>query len=129
MSEFPFPADVVRSDFIPKEDYVSPDFLALENELLWTRVWQIACREEEIARPGQYVTYDVANETIVVLRTKDGTIKAFHNVCPHRARRLTTDCGQAAQLVCRWHGWRRSNTGHYLRLRRRSWQSGSNRAG
>jgi phenylpropionate dioxygenase-like ring-hydroxylating dioxygenase large terminal subunit len=103
--------DNVRKDFIPKECYVSREFLELENKYLWPRVWQMACREEELVSPGQYVTYEVANETIVILRGEDRRIRAFHNVCPHRGRRLTSGCGHASQLVCRFHGWRFSLSG------------------
>jgi phenylpropionate dioxygenase-like ring-hydroxylating dioxygenase large terminal subunit len=99
-------ASLVRPDFVPVEPYTSREFVDLEFKYLWPRVWQVACREEEIVAAGQYVTYEVANETIVVLRGKDGEIRAFHNVCPHRGRRLTTGCGQAQELVCRFHGWR-----------------------
>ena len=86
-------AAVIRPDFVPKDAYVSREFLELENKYLWPRIWQMACREEEIAKPGQYLTYDIANETIVILRGKDGEFRAFHNVCPHRGRRLTSGCG------------------------------------
>jgi phenylpropionate dioxygenase-like ring-hydroxylating dioxygenase large terminal subunit len=99
------PAEI-RPDFIPKDAYISREFAELEAKYLWPRVWQMACREEEITNPGQYVTYEVANETIVVLRGKDGEIRAFHNVCPHRGRRLTSGCGQTSEIVCRFHGWR-----------------------
>ena len=98
--------DTVRKDFIPKDGYVSREFLEFENRYLWPRVWQMACREEEIPNPRDYLTYEVANETIVILRDEDGEIRAFHNVCPHRGRRLTSGCGRAEQLVCRFHGWR-----------------------
>ena len=98
--------NAIRPDFIPKDAYISPEFLSLEARYLWPRVWQMACREEEIANAGQQVTYEVANESIVILRTESGEIRAFHNVCPHRGRRLTRGCGQSRQLVCRFHGWR-----------------------
>lgn len=98
--------DQVRPDFVPRDAYLSREFAELEAKYLWPRVWQMACREEELASPGQFVTYDVADETIVILRDKEGGIRAFHNVCPHRGRRLASGCGQAQELVCRFHGWR-----------------------
>ena len=54
-------------DFIPKEDYVGRDFARLEQQRLWPRTWQMACREEEIPRVGDYVTYDVLDESIIVV--------------------------------------------------------------
>jgi phenylpropionate dioxygenase-like ring-hydroxylating dioxygenase large terminal subunit len=88
------------------ERYVSRDYVQLEKERLWPRVWQVACREEEIPSPGDYVTYDVADRSIVVVRTENGAIKAHHNVCLHRARRLVAGCGRTKMFQCGYHGWR-----------------------
>lgn len=101
-----FTANEIQPDRVPKDDYLSRDFLEIENERLWPHVWQVACRLEEIARVGDYVTYDVANESIVVVRTAPDAIHAYHNVCPHRGRRLTNECGRLQEFVCRFHGWR-----------------------
>jgi nitrite reductase/ring-hydroxylating ferredoxin subunit len=95
----------VREDFIPAGDYFSKEFAELENEMLWPRVWQMACREEEIPNVGDYVTYDIVDDSIIVVRTAPGEIKAFHNACAHRGRRLTSGCGHAARLHCKFHGW------------------------
>jgi len=96
----------VRDDWIPKADYISREFAALEEARLWPRVWQLACREEELANVGDFVTYEVANESIVVLRSSPQEIRAFFNVCMHRGRQLTDGCGHMTQFVCRYHGWR-----------------------
>ena len=92
-------------DFVNKEDYVSRDFARLEAEQLWPRSWQMACREEEIPKVGDYVTYDVLDESIIVVRTAADTISAYHNACQHRGRRLTEGCGHTSRLHCRFHGW------------------------
>lgn len=101
-----FPPDEVRDDFVPKDVYHSREFFELEKERLWPYVWQIACREEEIPSVGDFVTYDIVDDSIIVVRTKPDEIKAFHNVCPHRGNRLTEGCSQAKQFVCSFHGWR-----------------------
>src|SRR5262245_52715885 len=49
----------VRDDYIPASDFFSRDFAEMENELLWPRVWQMACREEDIPKVGDYFTYDI----------------------------------------------------------------------
>jgi phenylpropionate dioxygenase-like ring-hydroxylating dioxygenase large terminal subunit len=98
-------SEIVTETFIPKTDYLSPEFARLEAEHLWPRVWQIACREEEVPNVGDFVTYDVLDDSIVVVRSTDDTIKAFHNVCPHRGRILVEGHGQIKQFVCRFHGW------------------------
>lgn len=95
----------VTPDRVPVDAYVSPDYVRLEKERLWPRVWQMACREEEIPRPGDFYTYDIADDSITVLRGKDGAIAAYHNVCPHRGRRLTSGCGHMARFHCKYHGW------------------------
>lgn len=95
----------VRSEYIPASDYYSRDFAELENERLWPRVWQMACREEDIPNVGDFHTYDIVDESIIVVRTRPDEIKAFHNACSHRGRRLTSGCGHVNRLHCRFHGW------------------------
>ena len=97
----------VRDDFIPSEGYISRDFMERENERLWPRVWQVACRVEEIPRVGDYVTYEVARQSIMVVRTAPDTIQSFHNVCQHRGRRLkdANSRGNASSFFCKFHGW------------------------
>jgi phenylpropionate dioxygenase-like ring-hydroxylating dioxygenase large terminal subunit len=91
---------------IPIEAYVSKDYARAEGEKLWPKVWQVACRVEEIPKVGDYVTYDILDESILVVRTAKDRIQAFFNVCQHRGRRLTEGCGHTAQFYCRFHGWR-----------------------
>jgi phenylpropionate dioxygenase-like ring-hydroxylating dioxygenase large terminal subunit len=90
---------------ISKENYLSTDFLKLEKSKLWPQVWQVACRLEELKAVGDYVTYDIADESIVVVRTAADRIRAYHNVCPHRGRQLTEGCGRTSHFRCRYHGW------------------------
>jgi phenylpropionate dioxygenase-like ring-hydroxylating dioxygenase large terminal subunit len=114
--------DSVREDFVPKEAYISPDWVKLEAEHLWPRVWQIACRLEEIPNPGDFVTYDIANDSIIVVRTSSVSIRAYYNVCPHRGRRLTEGCGHVSGFQCRFHGWRWNLEGeNQLVLDRKDW--------
>ena len=91
---------------IPIEAYVSKDYARAEGEKLWPKVWQVACRVEEIPKVGDYVTYDILDESIIVVRTGEARIQAFYNVCQHRGRRLTAGCGHTKQFHCRFHGWR-----------------------
>lgn len=111
-----FSPDEIKDDFVPKEDYLSAEFAEWEAKHLWPHVWQLACREEEVATPGSYVTYDIVNESIIVTRSGDGQIRAFHNVCPHRGRRLTEGCGHAQRFVCKFHGWQFDTQGNNIRV-------------
>ena len=91
---------------IPAERYVSAEFAALEAEKLWGHVWQIAGREEEVPSAGDYLEHEIANESILVVRNDDGSLRAFHNACRHRGTQLRSGCGNAAEIRCRYHGWR-----------------------
>jgi phenylpropionate dioxygenase-like ring-hydroxylating dioxygenase large terminal subunit len=90
----------------PVAPYISPDYARAESDKLWAQVWQIACRAEELPKVGDYVTYDIMDESIIVVRTAPAQISAYYNVCQHRGRRLTTGCGHTNQFYCRFHGWR-----------------------
>jgi nitrite reductase/ring-hydroxylating ferredoxin subunit len=91
---------------IPIEAYTSPAYARLESDRLWAKVWQPACREEEIPKVGDYVTYDIMDESIIIVRSAPDRIEAFYNVCQHRGRQLTEGCGHTRQFICRFHGWR-----------------------
>lgn len=93
---------------VPKERYISQAFANLEAEKLWPHVWQMACREEEVPRPGDYTVYEIIDQSILVIRTDEDTIKAYHNVCPHRATALAVGTGRfsTGEITCPFHGWR-----------------------
>ncbi len=89
---------------VPVTRYTSQAFHELEMERLWPRVWQMACREEEIPEVGDHQVYDIGRYSIIVVRTAKG-IRAHHNVCRHRGRRLCDRAGHAASFICPFHGF------------------------
>ena len=98
----------------PVEAYVSRDYAEAEADKLWAKVWQHVGRVEEIPETGDYFTYEIARDSILIVRSSPDTIKAYHNVCPHRGRRLvdTPPDGNGAsgknekqQFFCGFHGW------------------------
>jgi phenylpropionate dioxygenase-like ring-hydroxylating dioxygenase large terminal subunit len=96
----------------PVEAFVSPEYARAEADRLWSRVWQVAGRVEEIPKPGDYITYEIGEDSILIVRTAASAIKAYHNVCPHRGRRLIDTppgenraCGNRKAFVCGFHGW------------------------
>jgi phenylpropionate dioxygenase-like ring-hydroxylating dioxygenase large terminal subunit len=101
---------------IPKIRYTSPEFAALENEYMWTTTWQMACHVDELKQPGDHVVYDVADQSVIVVRTKAGEIKAYHNSCLHRGTKLRTDDGRVASFRCPFHGWRWDLDGNLVEL-------------
>jgi phenylpropionate dioxygenase-like ring-hydroxylating dioxygenase large terminal subunit len=96
------------SNYVPKERYYDRAFFELEKQHLWPRTWQMAARLEEIPEPGDYTEYEVAGNSILIVRQQDGSVKALHNACRHRATELAKGCGRMAggQIVCPFHGWR-----------------------
>jgi phenylpropionate dioxygenase-like ring-hydroxylating dioxygenase large terminal subunit len=90
---------------IPIERYISPEWAKLEVERLWRRVWQMVCREEDIPRPGDHIVYEIVNDSFLITRTRDGSIKALQNACLHRGRRLRTRNGMVPEFRCPFHGF------------------------
>lgn len=84
--------------------YTARDFFERECERLWPRVWQMACREEEIPAPGDYVVYEIVDYSFIVMRGSDGAIRAFANTCPHRGRQLLVGDGTREHIRCAFHG-------------------------
>jgi phenylpropionate dioxygenase-like ring-hydroxylating dioxygenase large terminal subunit len=99
-------ASVSAVPSISKRDYISRDFAEAERNRLWPNVWQLACREEEIPDQGSFVTYDNLDESVIITRMADNSIKAFNNACLHRGRKLAEGCGRVARFICRFHGWK-----------------------
>ena len=97
-----------QRNIIPKERYVSQEFFDLEMERLWPRVWQMACREEEVPNVGDFLEYIIGDQSILVTRSDPTTIRAFYNTCPHRGTRLAAGVGNFAtgEIRCRYHAWR-----------------------
>ncbi|MBF6557335.1 MAG: aromatic ring-hydroxylating dioxygenase subunit alpha [Acidimicrobiales bacterium] len=93
---------------IPRARYTSAEFAALEFERLWSRVWQVACREEEIAEVGEFCEYLLGDQSILVVRSGPDTVRAFHNTCLHRGTRLADGAGRFHDscIRCRYHAWR-----------------------
>jgi nitrite reductase/ring-hydroxylating ferredoxin subunit len=90
---------------IAVERYTSAEFHQLEVDKVWTKVWQMACREEDIPEVGDHLSYDIVGRSILVVRSAPDVIEAFHNVCPHRGRRLKETRGRDVELRCAFHGF------------------------
>jgi len=100
----PYAVDV--PDRIRKERYYDPAFYQLEVERLWPRVWQMACRLEEIPAAHDFVEYEILDQSIVVVRTEDLGVRAFQNACRHRGVKVAQGRGTCEQgFTCPFHGW------------------------
>ncbi len=94
------------------EAFLSQDYAEAEKEKLWPLVWQMAGRVEDIPNVGDFFTYDIADDSIIIVRTAADAIKAFYNVCAHRGRQLIDTPadhngvrGNRRSFVCGFHGW------------------------
>jgi phenylpropionate dioxygenase-like ring-hydroxylating dioxygenase large terminal subunit len=88
--------------------YTDPDFARLEHQRLWSRVWQFAARLDEVPEVGDYTTYDIGDQSVMVVRVDADTVKAYHNACPHRGTALSEGAGSFEKdaIICPFHGWR-----------------------
>ena len=96
-----------KPDLIDVERFQSPAVFEAEMTKLWGRVWQIACLLSEVPNTGDYHEYQVGPWSFLVVRTGPGPqdVKAYHNVCHHRGRKVKTGSGNASSLMCIYHGW------------------------
>ncbi|MCE7797523.1 aromatic ring-hydroxylating dioxygenase subunit alpha [Sphingobium sufflavum] len=92
---------------VSKDRYIDPAFQRGEFDRLWTRTWQMACREEHIPEVGDYYVYDIGPYSFIVTRVTDTEIRAYVNACLHRGTKLKPSgtTGFANDLKCPFHGW------------------------
>jgi len=91
---------------IPKDRYTSAEFARLEWDHMWTKTWLCAGRESDVPKPGDYFTFEIGRESILVIRQPDGSLAARYNVCMHRGNRLREPGrGHASKFACGFHGW------------------------
>ena len=99
-------APLAEASTIPAPWYVDPRIAELESKTVFSKTWQMVGRVDQVEKPGQFVTANVAGEPIVVVRGSDGVLRGFYNVCRHHAAAVVTEpCGQASILRCPYHGW------------------------
>lgn len=85
------------------DDYADPAIYAQERQNIFHRAWQLLGPASMVAAPGQYITADIANMPIIVIRGQDGVLRGFVNVCPHRGATLLKGQGSCAAIRCPYH--------------------------
>ncbi|MAG32146.1 MAG: (2Fe-2S)-binding protein [Deltaproteobacteria bacterium] len=96
--------------------YTSREFHELEMERMWSRVWQVACREEEIPDVGDHVVYDIGQTSLIVIRSAADEIRAFHNSCLHRGALLRECDGHVDQIRCPFHSFTWDLSGELVKV-------------
>lgn len=106
LAQFNAQLDLSQACSIPKAWFVESDFYEAERQTVFANSWLLACRADEVSQPGSYITTVMAGEPIIVVRGKDGQLRAFSNVCRHQAARVATcPSGTATHFRCHYHGW------------------------
>jgi len=90
---------------MPASIYNSEELQEHEVERLFSREWICVGRGAEILNPGDYLTFDIVNHPVLVVRQDDASVQAFSNVCVHRSAKLVDGCGSARRFVCPYHAW------------------------
>src|SRR5919198_3269676 len=101
---------------MPREYYTSPDILAEETERIFARTWSCVGRANRIAQRGEFVVRTVAGESLIIVRGRDGAIRAFFNVCRHRGTRICREAsGRFSETIqCPYHAWTYATDGRLL---------------
>jgi phenylpropionate dioxygenase-like ring-hydroxylating dioxygenase large terminal subunit len=99
---------------ISTERYTSQAWFDREIDKMWLKTWQMACREEEIPNVGDFQLYEVVGKSLIIVRSGPDEIKALHNSCLHRGRKLVTMEGNKAEFRCAFHGFLWKNDGTFL---------------
>ncbi len=102
---FVFEPDLARAATIPASWYTDPAQLAMEKGRIFRRTWQYAASLDALRFPGNYVATEIVGIPIVLTRDLQGTLRAFYNVCRHRAGRVAKGAGNRKTLQCAYHGW------------------------
>ncbi len=91
---------------IPASWYLDENLYKLELQTVFARSWQLAGRTDQVCKPGQYITTEIAGSPVVVVRGSDNVLRGFFNVCRHHAATvMTVPEGTASYLRCPYHGW------------------------
>ncbi len=100
-----FHADPARSYTLPARHYFDPEIYAREKEAIFYRAWNFVGHVEQLCEVGSYVACSVADQNLFVIRGKDRQLRAFYNVCAHRAHELVKGQGRARVITCPYHAW------------------------
>lgn len=97
---------LAQAETIPSRWYTDAQFFDIERDALFLRSWQYVGAESQIPYPGDYTLATVADNPLIIVRSQEGTVQAFYNVCRHRGGPLAIErCGNVRVLQCKYHGW------------------------
>ncbi|GAA6207469.1 carnitine monooxygenase subunit YeaW [Cognatishimia sp. WU-CL00825] len=97
--------DASRSFSLKADAYTDPVWHDVDVKEVIAKTWQWVCHVEKLRNPGDYVTIDIAGNPIALVRDREGVLRAFYNVCKHRAHTLVSGEGNTSRLMCPYHAW------------------------
>lgn len=121
MERGPYISELHNGDFrwcVSTERYHSKDYQSRERERLWMRVWQIAGRADAIPESGDWMEYRLFDQSWIIVRGRDGTIRGFVNACRHRGNLLCKGKGHSSRFLCPYHNWSFGLEGQLLAVAR-----------
>ena len=114
IADYSFEDRLARASTLPSSWYTDAEILELEKRKVFGCAWQLVGRAEQVARPGDYFTASIADDPIIVARGQDEKLRAFSNVCRHRAGPVAAGSGTRKAFQCGYHGWSYSLDGRLL---------------
>ena len=103
---------------LPAEYYLSPEIFEIEKEKIFYKTWQYVAHESMLPGSGDYLCIDICDESIFVIRSSDNKLRAFYNICRHRAHQLLQGYGNVRKLiVCPYHAWSYNDQGNLIKAR------------
>lgn len=100
-----YDANASKSLSLKAEAYVDAAWFEVDQKEIIAKTWQWVCHVEKVRSPGNYVTIEIAGHPIAVVRDREGVLRAFYNVCKHRAHALLTGEGDITRIMCPYHAW------------------------
>jgi phenylpropionate dioxygenase-like ring-hydroxylating dioxygenase large terminal subunit len=97
--------DAARSFSLCATAYIDPVWHEVDLKQIISKTWQWVCHVEKLREPGSFVTTEIAGKPIAVIRDREGSLRAFYNVCKHRAHALLSGEGKITKIMCPYHAW------------------------
>jgi choline monooxygenase len=107
--------DPSQSLSLSAEAYTDLRWHQVDLQEIISKTWQWVCHAEKLRQPGSFVTAEIASKPIAIVRDREGTLRAFYNVCKHRAHKLLSGEGATAKIMCPYHAWTYRLDGQLLR--------------
>jgi len=110
-----YDANASRTFSLRTQAYTEPTWYQYEQTTIFANSWMWVCHVEKLREAGSYTTFEVAGRPIAAARGSDGVLRAFYNVCKHRAHQLLSGDGKKSRMTCPYHAWTYDMTGQLIR--------------